>query len=79
MEKMIYAIIALLIYPIVYVSVGALSGFVVSLFFDQTIHQTVYMLTNSLRFSQVQLWEFGATAGFFAAWFKPISYTKEHD
>jgi hypothetical protein len=76
LKKTFMAAYLLLAYPIIYSLTGALSGFLVGLLFSDTIHFVIRELTDSTRFDGVKLWQFGATAAFFASWFKPSSYTE---
>lgn len=48
--------------------IGALSGFVVSLFFDDVIRQTLAQLGIDLGF--VPLWQVGMTLAFIGSFFK---------
>lgn len=66
----ILAFIALLVLP---TAIGALVGYVVSFFFNDTIMTVLSKITN---INDLQLWQIGATIGFVGGFFKSHNFDK---
>jgi ribose/xylose/arabinose/galactoside ABC-type transport system permease subunit len=60
-----------LVAPLLGVLGGAFSGWIVSMFFDQSIHAT--LAAFGLKTDQLPIWQIGATLGFVGGFFRPVN------
>lgn len=56
--------------PLIGVLLGAFSGWIVSLFFDDTIRLT--LLACGVQLGHLELWQLGATLGFISGFFRSV-------